>query len=117
MLKYIDMKSGSISDNLEMSDSEIAMIESTEFSSDEIKELKTNKRAVRKLAYILGSGVYTKDGESVNLSSAQQVGLAKLLAKVNDLGLKSQKTTNLSGVAKQFENTVGKQIDRVENSL
>lgn len=117
MLKYIDMKSGSISANLEMSDSEIAMIESTEFSSDEIKELKTNKRAVRKLAYILGSGVYTKDGESVNLSSAQQVGLAKLLAKVNDLGLKSQKTTNLSGVAKQFENTVEKQIDRAENSL
>ena len=117
MLKYIDMKSGSISDNLEMSDSEIAMIESTEFSSDEIKELKANKRAVRKLAYILGSGVYTKDGESVNLSSAQQVGLAKLLAKVNDLGLKSQNTTNLSGVAKQFENTVGKQIDRAENSL
>lgn len=117
MLKYLKLKDVKIGDDLEISYSDMSMIEINLFNRDELNELRANKGAMRKLAYILGSGVYYMNGEKVNLTQSQQVGLAKLLAKLNERDLKNIKATNLSSIAKQLKSTTEKEIDGAENSL
>ncbi len=117
MLKYLKLKEAKVEDNLEMSYNDISLIEANFFTDDDINKLRSNKSAMRKLAYILGSGVYVSNGMKIDLTTSQQMGLAKLLAKVNERDLKEVKASKTSQIAKQLTETTQKVIDGAENSL
>ena len=117
MLEYLKLKDSKVENDIEMSFSDMKLIEANYFGESDIEELRSNKSAMRKLAYIFGSGEYSSSGEKIKLTESQQMGLAKLLARVNERDLKAIKTSKPSDIAKQLKTTVEKQTDGAQNSL